>query len=85
MIKNISFSKTMSYILRYSCSEFNLIKDEEGYIDINDFLIAVKRNFPKATIEDIIYWSQQKNKNGQFRFTIKDNKIKANYIYKDKK
>ena len=81
MIKSISFSKTMSYILRYSYNDFNIKKDSEGYVDIDEFLIALRKNFPKATINDIKYWSEQKNKDGQLRFTIKDNKIKANYTH----
>lgn len=81
MIRSISFSKTMSYILRYSYNDFNIKKDSEGYVDIDEFLIALRKNFPKATINDIRYWSEQKNKDGKLRFTIKDNKIKANYTH----
>lgn len=81
-----AFSKTMSYILRYHCDEFNLEKDELGYVDTQEFLEAIRRNFPKATMKDIRYWVKRDNGRGRKRFEFNDeseSKIRACYKYED--
>lgn len=81
-----AFSKTMSYILRYHCDEFNLEKDELGYVDTQEFLEAIRRNFPKATMKDIRYWVKRDNGRGRKRFEFNDeseSKIRACYKYDD--
>ena len=78
-----AFSETMSYILRYHCDEFNLKQDKLGYVDINEFLTAIKKNFPKATMSDIRYWVNKDNGRGRKRFEINQDgsKIRACYKY----
>lgn len=78
------FSKTMSYILRYHCNEFGLEKDELGYVDTQEFLKAIKRNFPTATIKDIRYCVNRDNGKGRKRFEFNnesESKIRACYKY----
>ena len=78
------FSKTMSYILRYHCDEFGLEKDELGYVDTQEFLKAIKRNFPTATMKDIRYCVSRDNERGRKRFEFNnesESKIRACYKY----
>lgn len=80
-----AFSKTMSYILRYHCDKFGLIKDENGYVDTQEFLTAIrKEHFPKANMADIRYWVKKDNGRGRKRFEFNDeseSKIRACYKY----
>lgn len=79
-----AFSKTMSYILRYNCDEFGLTKDENGFVDTQEFLTAIKRNFPGAKMSDIRYWVNRDNGRGRKRFEFNnesESKIRACYKY----
>lgn len=80
----VQFSKTMSYILRYHCNEFGLEKDELGYVNTEEFLKVIKRNYPLATIKDIRYCVNKDNRRGRKRFEFNDkfeSKIRACYKY----
>lgn len=80
-----AFSKTMAYILRYHCEEFGLIQDDNGYVDTQEFLKAIKKeHFPKANMSDIRYWVNRDNGRGRKRFEFNDeseSKIRACYKY----
>lgn len=74
----ISASKTISYALRHKPQEFNLSLDEEGWVDIDTFCLALQKHKPSLVItrkgiEDIIAASEKK------RFEIEGNRIRATY------
>lgn len=84
--KQIQFSKTMSYILRYHCEEYGLVKDEKGYVDTQEFLQAMRKNYPKCNMARIRQMVNKDNGRGRKRFEFNDeseSRIRACYKYED--
>jgi putative RNA 2'-phosphotransferase len=64
-------SKTLVYALRHDPAKFGLNPDEEGWVDLQKFLIVMK--ITKDQLDSIIRNMDKK------RLEVKDNKIRAAY------
>lgn len=77
-----SISKTISYALRHNPSKFGIELDSNGWVNIDVFISAMKKNncpIDIAVIENIITQSEKK------RFEISNGKIRATYGHSAKK
>jgi len=77
-------SRFMTFLLRHKSEEYGLHINEEGFCDIDEFLLVVKKNnkFSDINIEDIKKIVSNCEKQ---RFLIVDNKIRANYGHSNSK
>ena len=72
MNKNLKHkSKMISYALRHKPEEFGIVLDENGWVDLDVFLRAVK--VTREDVDSIIAQSEKK------RFEIVGNRIRATY------
>ncbi len=74
----IDLSKEISYALRHAPQDYGLTLDEQGWVNVEDLIAALKRKkeYCFLTIKDIadmIQFSEKK------RHEIKDNRIRAMY------
>lgn len=75
--KQFKLSKTLSYILRHNPSQYGLILDEQGNVEIIDLIKALeKKGFYNLSKSDLEYLAQTTDKK---RFEINGDKIKALY------
>lgn len=71
-------SKEVSYALRHAPSEYDLILDENGWVDVQRLLDALRRNnkWISVKLDDLICMIEASDKK---RHEIVDNKIRALY------
>ncbi|CAB49081.1 RNA 2'-phosphotransferase [Pyrococcus abyssi] len=69
-------SKLMAYILRHDPWSFNLQPDEEGFVDLEEFVNAIRRVYPWVTKEFILDIVERDEKE---RYEVKEGKIRARY------
>jgi len=50
----VRLSKTMSYILRHGPREFHLVLDPEGYVSLEELLVAIRTRRPKTSMDDLL-------------------------------
>jgi putative RNA 2'-phosphotransferase len=74
----VQLSKLLSLILRHRPDQFDVILDPEGFADLRDVLVAVRKHFHDATQRDLIAVVQTVEPQKQ-RFSILDGEIRANY------
>lgn len=80
--KEHGLSKFMSMILRHQAENFGLEMDENNFIDLNQFIQVVRREWSHGSVSvaDILYIAHNSKKQGLFnRFQIVDGKIRATY------
>ncbi len=77
-IRYAELSKEVSYALRHAPSEYGLILDENGWVDVQELLEALRKNDKWTSIEldDLIRMIEASDKK---RHEIVDNKIRALY------
>lgn len=71
-------SKTMSYILRHNPYEFNLEVDDDGFIDYESFLCALKERYKDISSEDVLFIVDNDDNR---RYEISEDKTKIRAIY----
>lgn len=78
MIRYVNLSKEISYALRHAPSEYGLELDENGWVDVQELLEALRKNIKWTSIElnDLIKMIEVSDKN---RHEIVNNKIRALY------
>ena len=71
-------SKEVSYALRHNPQEYGLVLDDDGWVDIEDLLKALrkKKKWNKVDVIDLVKIIDESNKK---RHEIIDNKIRALY------
>lgn len=76
----IGLSKFMSKILRHEAKHYGLEQDKDNFVDLNDFLNVVKKEFRgEITVFDIYDLLENSVKDGQHRFQVVGNKVRATY------
>jgi putative RNA 2'-phosphotransferase len=73
-----NLSKLMSLILRHEPERFGLVLDAEGFVPIDELLVAIRTRQPGVTREQVVAVVAQVEPEKQ-RFTIEGNDIRANY------
>lgn len=78
IIKKFELSKEVSYALRHAPFEYGLVLDENGWVDVQELLGALRKNDKWVSIglDDLITMIEESNKK---RHEIIDNKIRALY------
>ncbi|NJE07852.1 RNA 2'-phosphotransferase [Thermococcus sp. M39] len=74
--RRVKLSKLMSYILRHSPWEFNLEPDEMGFVELNEFIRALRDVYPWVSGEHVKAVVELDPKG---RFEIRGDKIRARY------
>jgi len=74
--KRIKLSKLMSFILRHAPWKFGVEPDEAGFIELDKFLVTIKKIYPWVKKDDIKMVAKLDAKD---RFEIRGNKIRARY------
>lgn len=79
MVNLKKLSKTISLVLKHKPGSFGLIRDKEGWVDVNQLLFQIRKRNPSfmlaqiSDIEKILETSEKK------RFELKKGKIRAYY------
>jgi len=72
----VKLSKTMSHILRHRPREFHLVLDPEGFVSLEELLVAIKARRPRTSLEELMEVVASCEKG---RFEIVDDDIRACY------
>jgi putative RNA 2'-phosphotransferase len=72
----VRLSKTMSYALRHRPREFHLVLDPEGFVSLEELLIAIRARRPRTSMDDLMEVVASCEKG---RFEIVDGDIRACY------
>lgn len=68
-------SKFISYVLRHDPSAAGLTMDEQGWVEAQDLVLAIKERNPEFTHEDLVHIVVSSDKQ---RFQLIDGRIRAN-------
>lgn len=71
-------SKLMTFLLRHQPARFGLTLDVEGFVPIDDLIVAIRPRYPAVTMADILQVVATDDPDKQ-RFSIRGHEVRANY------
>ncbi|EJW13940.1 hypothetical protein PAV_141p00460 (plasmid) [Paenibacillus alvei DSM 29] len=78
--KEIRLSRFISKILRHDAKRFGLDQDDDNFVQLSNFINVVLSEFEGSiSLTDVVYVLENSKKDGQNRFQIVGDRVRATY------